>query len=124
MTTQEKQSRLSDLKVGEPVRVFDINGSRMGQPSGGWEGTVTKVGRKLITVHYGRRSKVFRLDTGVANDDYGHVHVETVEQATEGRRRSALVQRLREGGLEIRFGHSVSTETLAALVAVLDAASK
>lgn len=52
MTELSGKFNLKNLKVGDPVRVFDLNGSRVGQPPGGWEGTVTKKGTKLVTVAY------------------------------------------------------------------------
>lgn len=110
---------LRQLAVGDRVQVFDVNGSRMGQPAGGWDGTVVKVGRKLITVQYKsvHNTKAFRLDGGSANDGYGHQHIKTVEQAAESLRRGGLLRQLREAGLEVRFGFTLSTETLEALAA-------
>lgn len=111
---------LSSLKVGDPVKVFDINGIRMGQPPGGWDGVVAKVGRKLVTVEYGCSRKVFRLDSGRANDDFGHQSVQTVEQAAEDARRQAVLDRLGSSGIKVERGFTHSTDTLEALVAVLD----
>ena len=41
---------MADIKVGDEVLVFDVNGRRMGQPEGGWPGEVTKVGRRLAVM--------------------------------------------------------------------------
>jgi hypothetical protein len=112
---------LADLKVGDRVQVFDVNGRRRGAPKGGLDGTVVKVGRKLITVRYGHGyTKVFRLDGGRANDDYGHQWIETPEQAADNARRDELVQRLRDGGLEVRIGRQLPTRTLEAVAKALD----
>jgi len=113
---------LADLKPGDRVQVFDVNGSRNGQPKGGWDGIVTKVGRKLITVTYNgsHRPKAFRLDDGRANDNYGHQHIETVEQATENLRRADILTKLRVGGLELTHRVKIDTDTLAAVLAVLN----
>jgi hypothetical protein len=112
---------LADLKAGDRVQVFDVNGLRMGQPKGGLDGTVVKVGRKLITVQYGHSyTKVFRLEDGRANDDYGHQCIKTPEQAAEDARRVELVQRLRDGGLEVRNGQRLSTRALEAVAQALD----
>lgn len=121
MKMEEQVNPLADLKVGDRVQVFDVNGSRMGQPRGGWDGTVVKVGRKLITIQYGNHyTQVFRLDSGRANDAYGHLWIKTSEQAAEDARRGELIQRLRDGGLEIRVGARVSTSMLEALIKALD----
>lgn len=108
-----------DLKVGDDVRVFDQNGSRMGQPPGGWLGKVVKIGRKYATVEYGQRSEMFELATGRrANDGYGHRRIRTLEQvALEERRRSA-VDKLHSHGVELRTGHRLSIEQIEALAEV------
>jgi hypothetical protein len=130
MTAKDKKTGLYALKPGDRVQVTDVNGPRMGQPKGGWDGTVAKVGRTLIHVNYPgghyNRPTAFRLDDGRANDDYGHQHVWTVEEMAERTRRSELTERLREYGIQFdhrsRTEHSI--ETLAALAAVLDAAAE
>jgi hypothetical protein len=111
---------LADLKAGDRVQVF---GSTRGQPKGGQDGTVVKVGRKLITVEYGHSTTVFRLETGYANDDYGHAWIKTVAQADEDLRRAGLVERLRDGGLEVRMGRQLPIQTLEAVAKALDAGS-
>lgn len=116
-------SPLADLQVGDRVQVFDVNGSRKGQPKGGWDGIVVKVGRKLITVDYvsaRQGGDVFRIDTGYRNDDYAHQYLKTVEQAAASLRRGKAVERLRNGGLELTPRVEIPTETLEALVAVLE----
>ena len=92
---------LADLKVGDRVQVFDVNGRRMGQPEGGWDGTVAKVGRTLIHVN-------------------GHQYIKTVEEAAESQHRAELVSRLRTGGVDLRMGHTHTTKTLEALAKALD----
>lgn len=113
---------LADLKAGDRVQVFDMNGPRMGQPKGGWDGTVVKVGRKLITVQYRwqHQTQVFRLETGQANDDYGHSWIKTAAQVDEDLRRAGLVQRLRDGGLDVRMGRQLPMRTLEAVAKALD----
>jgi hypothetical protein len=126
-TDTTPKTGLYALEVGDRVQVFDINGRRMGQPAGGWDGTVVKVGRKLITVQYqsAHNTKAFRLDSGSANDDYGHQHVRTVEQATADLRRAEALRRLRDAGVTIECSriNAYSTQTLEALAAVLDSGS-
>lgn len=66
--------------------------------------TVTRVGRTLVYVQdrYGKPQS-FRIETGVANDQYGHEWIETSEQRAERVERSALSERLRAAGLS--FGY-------------------
>lgn len=117
-----EKSALAELKAGDRVQVFDVNGSRMGQPKGGWDGEVVKVGRKLITVKYGYAASVFRLDDGRKNDAYGHQHIKTVEQAAEDLRRGSVVGRLREFGIDLRWdAREISTAKLESMLQVLEA---
>jgi hypothetical protein len=118
MSTARGTNDLYQLKVGDRVQVFSVNGPRRGQPKGGEDGTVTKVGRKLVTVEYGYGSKVFRMEDGSINDDYGHVHIKTVEQAAEDLRRGDALDQLREAGVVIQFDRKFSTETLEALAEI------
>lgn len=104
-----------DFKVGDEVRVFDVNGPRRGQPVAGYPGTVTKAGRKLFTVTYGGCSQVFRLDTGQSNDAYGHQSVKTLEQAELDARRGRAVGTLREHEITIGVRNSLTVEHLEAL---------
>lgn len=124
-TDTTPKTGLYALEVGDRVQVFGGYGRRHGAP-GGMDGEVIKVGRKLITVAYpgSPNGQVFRLESGRANDDYGHQRIQTVEQAAEDARRSELIARLRSGGIELRMGHDrkISTETLEALAAVVDQA--
>jgi hypothetical protein len=126
MSAKEEKTGLYALKPGDRVQVFDVNGPRRGMPKGGWDGTVVKVGRTLIHVDYpgGRWGKPtpFRLEDGSrANDDYGHQHIRTVEQAAEEAHRSELAARLRAGGVDLSYRRAFTIETLEALVAALDA---
>lgn len=111
------------LKVGDEVRVFDVNGNRLGQPEGGWVGTVTKVGRKLVTIQTGdgyNGEKQYRLEDQMANDNYGHRRFKTLEQAAQDERRAEAMDVLRNAG--INFGYRAipftvdQLEELAALV--------
>jgi hypothetical protein len=116
---------LYDLKVGDRVQVFDVNGSRLGQPKGGYDGTVVKMGRKLVTVKYDHGESVFRLETGQANDAYGHQHLRTVEQAAEDLRKTEAMQQLREVGLDVQRDRrrDFSVDTLKKIVEIVKEAS-
>lgn len=95
---------MSDLKPGDAVKVFDVNGRRMGQPEGGWDGTVVKVGRKLAYIDYpggyGRGPRAFRLDTRRSNDGYAHRSVKTPDEASADAALAAAWERLRLLGLD------------------------
>jgi hypothetical protein len=122
--SETKDQSLASLRPGDRVQVFDVNGKRMGQPEGGWDGTVTKVGRQLIYVDYpgarGVNGDAFRLDSGLRNDQYCHQSIQTVEQAAENLRRDSVIERLREGGLELTRRVEISTDTLEAVLAALE----
>ena len=110
---------MEKIKVGDKVRVFDVNGRRMGQPDGGWEGEVVRVGSKLAGITYGGYApKMFRLDTGSANDSYGHQSFLTIEQAEGKARKDAAVQILWEHKVILDFGHKLTTEQIEALAEV------
>lgn len=124
--SQNQASALAALKPGDRVQVFSVNGSRIGQPKGGWDGIVVKVGRKLIYVdhpgsHKGPGGQAFRLDDdGRANDDYGHEWIMTVEQAAQSQRRDEVIEDLRACGLELTRRAEIDTDTLEAVLAVLN----
>jgi hypothetical protein len=106
------------LDVGEEVRVFDVNGKRHGMPEGGWPGEVVKVGRVLATIRCRNGEQTFRLDTGQANDRYGHQWFLTVDQATEKTRRHRAESILREYGVETSRA-SLSTGQLEAIAEIV-----
>lgn len=108
-------------EVGDTLRVFNVNGGRMGWPADGYVGTVTKAGPKLFTVEYGSRSTtVFRQKDGRSNDAYRHVWVETPEQAALEQREAKADAALREHGvvLERRSRIRLTVEQLEALAEV------
>lgn len=117
---------MTGVKVGDEVRIFDVNGSRQNQPEGGWPGSVVKVGRALMTVEYEDRRRhdpqVFRIEDGSWNDkNYGHQRwVLTAERALENQRRNKAVDTLRRCGLMLRDGHGAlySTEDLEVIARV------
>lgn len=110
------------VKVGDPVKVFDVNGSRRGQPLGGYDGEVKKVGRTLVTIHWGYSTEVFRLDTGRSNDAYGHQQFKTLARVALDARRTKALSAIKEFGLEpARLGANKTPlhqlETLAEVIA-------
>ena len=81
---------LKDLKPGDEVRYFSANERTI--PRGGRPMWVHKVGRKLIKVVCQKEDvgkddtwgvDEFRIETGSANDGYGHSHISTVEAAED-----------------------------------------
>jgi hypothetical protein len=88
------------LNPGDDVRVFDQNGSRIGQPDGGWPGKVVKVGRTLVTIAYGYGQGQFRLDTRKLNDNYGHRSFMTPEEVAQTRRQTVAWETLNKAGFQ------------------------
>lgn len=111
-----------NLAVGQEVWVYDVNSRGRGPDLG----TVEKVGRKLVTVRYDGMVRKFRIEDRHTNDAYGHQWIQTDEERALADRRDVAISALRVAGLEIRSGGyslGLSTETLEALVAVLEAKS-
>lgn len=110
-----------DVKPGDQVRVFDVNGDRVGQPAGGWEGTVVKAGPKLVTIDYPHGVTVFRRQEGRTNDSYGHQYFRTLEEAEEARRRGSAEAALRAAGVDVTHRCNLSTRRLEAMAAAATA---
>lgn len=111
--------KLTDLVVGDPVKVFDVNGRHIGQPEGGWDGTVVHIGRKLITVEYGPHRKKFRLDSGTVNDKYEHQHILTVSEAAFNRRYRHAVETLYAHGVDVLWRARLSLAQVEELASVV-----
>lgn len=109
---------MTTLQVGDEVRVFDVNGSRRGQPEGGYVGHIVKVGRTLAHIEYKGWTETFRLDNGRRNDNYGHQWFKTLEQAALDERRSVAEAVLRNVGVELSHRRSFTLEQIEALAEV------
>jgi len=116
---------MTALEVGQSVRVFDVNGARVGQPEGGWPGEVVRVGRKLVYITFARAAwnkresgEAFRLDDGQINDNHGNRYFLTVEEADYRLRRETAVTALREVGIHVQTYSRLSLEQIEALAAV------
>lgn len=72
---------MAQYNVGDKVKVFDINGHRHGQPEGGWDGEIVKVGRTLFTARWNGRSAQFYQHGGCIKDNRGHHVALLVPQA-------------------------------------------
>jgi hypothetical protein len=110
---------LSGVKVGD-ILVLTHN-----TKPGGTEVPVIKVGRKLLTVQespgpYG--TGVYRIESGVRNDDYRYTRVETREAYAARQEKIALWERLRAAGISFdRVRNSeLSNAKLRALLAVVE----
>lgn len=110
---------MPDIKVGDEVRVFDVNGSRMGQPQGGWHGSVVKVGRKLVDIKYGGRIQKFRIDDRRSNDSYGHQSFKTPAEVTEDERREHAVEALNAQHIQVTPQCRLTVDQLEALADVV-----
>lgn len=105
----------NQVELNEAVCVFDINGSRLGQPAGGWPGTVTKAGPKLVTVAYNGTMGVFRRKDGSAAGG-GHQHYLTVDEAEEAQRARAARKNLAALGVEVTPRCNLSAGQLEAML--------
>jgi hypothetical protein len=118
MTMVERESK--SFVVGQRVWVYDVNDRRGNGPI---EGTVEKVGRTLIHVRYVTWGDPvpFRMDTGRANDNYGHQWIKSDAKKALDERRDAALKVLYGHGLEIKMGYSrhLSTEMIEAIADLL-----
>ena len=118
-----KGPEMAGIKLRDEVRVFDINGSRAGQPEGGWMGHVVKVGRTLAYIDYGdirERIETFRLDTQRRNNDpYGQRYFRTLAEVADLDRRSVAMEALKAHGVELSHRHSFTIEQREALAEVV-----
>ena len=109
---------MSAWAVGDVVIVRDVNERRPGGPK---VGTVTKVGRKLVTVDFPFHwnPMQFRIDTGVRNDAYQHQSIQTPDESADGVLFAELVTRLKEHGIELRRSR-LGTDALLGILAIVD----
>ena len=115
-----------NVTAGDEVRVFDVNGRRMGQPEGGWPGTVVKVtpSRAYIVYAgiYGIRAREtgepFALEDGCKIDRMRHRRFKTLEQADRDQRMAAARLLLRLHGIVLDLRHALSLEQAEALAEV------
>ncbi len=110
---------LTGIKVGDELMLVDSY-NRGGGPR---KVTVTKVGRKLVTVQSNGQEEVFRIDTGYKNDGYHHSFLETPEHYEERQRRGNLMGVLRNLGIEFDFKirkSELSIDRIQALIAVME----
>ncbi len=111
------------IAVGDEVRVFDVNGPRVGQPAGGWVGRVTKIGRVNAHIEYPGAypgaTDAFRLATRTKADAYGHRTFQTPAEVEAAQRLQRARGVLRDAGLTVEYGTELDVETLEELAAVI-----
>lgn len=111
MTTQ------TTYHVGQELWIDSVNNRRGDE--GMTRAKVAKVGRTLVHVETRWGTTAFRMETGHANDAYGHEFLMTDAQVADRRRRAVAQQRLRDLGVEFtwRRGHvdAVLLENIALL---------
>lgn len=79
----------SDLSLGMPVLVKDYKKT--------YDGTVSKIGRTLVTIKYSWCEEQFRIDTQHKNDDsYGaNIRFWTIPQVLAEKRRKEALEELK-----------------------------
>ena len=111
---------MSKYEVGQQVWVYDVNRTEgsLGRPPE--PATVVKVGRRLVTVAIsGSYQKTFRIENGVANDQYGHQWIRTDDERAARERHAELVAALRAHRVVLDFGCRLTVDDLERLVAAL-----
>lgn len=107
-------------EVGQRVWVYDVNGRGRGPD----EATVTKVGRKLVTVAGPHNwSRTFRLEDGLRNDDYGHQWIRTDEEREAAERLTAVTAILAAARLRPEPGCTLPLDALEAIAAIVSGVS-
>lgn len=125
---------MSDIKVGDEVRILKHSTRYSSFPEDGYTGTVTKVARKYATAAYVRQRTAypagpveetveFDMQTGRVRDNsanYG-IYVQTAEQYEHDQRRSAAMAVLTAHHIELKLGHarSFTLEQIEALAEVV-----
>lgn len=105
------------VAVGQEVWVYDADDRKGSRPV---PGTVAKVGRKLVTIAFGSgATKVFRLEDGIANDNYHSAWFLTAEERDRKERRARALAVLDEHGLRTGPRLEPPLETLEAIAALL-----
>lgn len=107
---------------GQEVRVFDVNGSRVGQPEGGWIGEVSSVGRKLFYVNYAGKLDSFRMENGRRADIYGNRYVQTLDQVNHRIRAEHARATLLRHGFDLTYPRPplAKLEAVASLLDTMD----
>lgn len=111
-----------DLTVGQPVKVFDRNGTRAGQPLGGWDGTVVKVKREYVEIDYPRGQRIRDFLIRTQHDKTGFRNFRTLEQDEESNRWSAARAVLLKYGMVPSMG--IPIDKMERIAAILEEGEK
>jgi hypothetical protein len=112
---------LSGVKVGDVVLLLERYGTSSGRAV-----TVTKAGRKLLTIGEGYAAETYRIESGLRNTADPRSLIRTLAQHAEILERAELLGALRDMGITFdRFGASaeVATAKLRRFLALWAAAS-
>lgn len=95
------------LQVGQEVIIHNQNERRLG---GATVGTITKIGRTLVTIKgpYGREEK-YEIEHQSIRDNYGHAWFRTQEQEAVTVQREADIATLAEHGFKLDY-HAKPTD--------------
>lgn len=119
---------LMDAKVGDTVVVHARRWSNTGKTHDAREARVVKVGRKYLYLEGGgvNSQAKFSRENGCESVDYGSgARIYLPDDWAALQRRNQIVDRLREHGLRsANFTFTQSTETLEAILQILDAAER
>ena len=123
---------MTDIKVGDEVRILKHRNRHDQFPEDGYTGTVTNVARKYATATYTRQRTAwpagpvedtieFDMQTGKVRDEGRHygIYIRTAEQYERDQRHSAAIAVLREAGFEVRLGHRPDGELIEKLAATV-----
>lgn len=114
MTQTGTEGRSGDWRIGQQAWLYDVN------QRGPVRVSVTKVGRKLVTVSGGGLwSKTFRIENGRANDQFGHHWILTDEQRELSDRRAAANAVINDELTRYGARGGLSVEVLEAIAALL-----
>lgn len=110
-----------DIYVGMKVKVFDVNGRRLGQPDGGWDGEVVAVRRTKCDIEYvgGRGQRTFDIASQHVEDAFRHRYFQTLEEADLARRRAAVRKVINAKFIQGSLS-DIPLEKLEAIVAILE----
>lgn len=109
---------MSKYEVGQHVYIRSVNRAQNA------EGTVAKVGRTLVYVQgpWGTPT-AYRIETGVANNQFGHEHILTDDEMAAADRMSEVHKRWSAHGLRFDYGKRASVEVMEAIADLLDGVS-
>lgn len=116
---------MTTYRRGDKVKVFDRNGRRAGQPDGGWDGEIVKVGSKYVHIAYPGKAnpQAFHPDTRQASDTNSFRSFlpadEAKDQAEANRRRADAERVLGSYGLRVMAGAGTPLEVVEAVAETL-----